>query len=132
TIYVHLKDSTPPQRVSDVWIKVRNKVLDVWPTMPSGTQGPFFDDEFGETYGIICALTGDGFTHREMRDYAEKIRARLLRMPEVSKIELIGVMDEKIYVEFSVSEILIVSLGLLVDDAMITVEMMISKLEEGM
>src|SRR5215475_8070227 len=59
TIYVHLKDSTPPQRVSDVWIKVRNKVLDVWHTMPVGTQGPFFDDEFGETYGIICALTSD-------------------------------------------------------------------------
>src|SRR5262249_8571795 len=51
-----------------------------------------------------CALTGDGFTHREMRDYAEKIRARLLRVQEVNKIELVGTVDEKIYIEFSVSE----------------------------
>ena len=103
-IYVHLKDSIPPQRVSDMWQEVRNKISDVWYTLPAGTQGPFFDDHFGETYGIICALTGDGFTHREMRDYAEKIRTRLLRAPDVSRIELIGTIEEKIYIEFSARE----------------------------
>jgi multidrug efflux pump len=104
-IYVTLKESIAPHRVSGTWDQVRNKIQDVWYTMPPGTQGPFFNDEFGETYGIICALTSDGFTHREMRDYAEKIRARLLRVPEVSKVDLIGTMDEKIYIEFSVGEI---------------------------
>ena len=103
-IYVHLKDSIPPQRVSDMWQEVRNKISDVWYTLPASTQGPFFDDQFGETYGIICALTGDGFTHREMRDYAEKIRTRLLRAPDVSRIELIGTIEEKIYIEFSARE----------------------------
>jgi len=105
TIYVNLKDSIAPQRVADVWYQVRKKVLDVWHTMPAGTQGPFFNDEFGDTYGIIYALTSDGFTHRQMRDYAEKIRARVLRVPEVNKVDLVGTVDEKIYIEFSVGEI---------------------------
>ena len=73
--------------------------------MPAGTQGPFFNDEFGDTYGIIYALTSDGFTNREMRDYAEKIRARLFRVPEVKKVELIGAQDEKIYIEFSINDL---------------------------
>ena len=61
TIYVNLKNSTPPHLVADVWYQVRKKVSDVWPTMPAGVQGPFFNDEFGDTFGIIYALTGDGF-----------------------------------------------------------------------
>jgi len=59
-------------------------------TLPSGVIGPFFDDEFGDTFGIIYGFTADGFTHRELRDYAEDIRGRLLSVPDVSKIEVLA------------------------------------------
>jgi multidrug efflux pump subunit AcrB len=101
TIYVTLKDGVQPQMVPDIWYQVRKKALDIWHTMPAGAQGPFFNDEFGDTFGIIYALTGDGFSQREMRDYAEKIRTQLFRVPEIKKIDLIGAQDEKIYIEFS-------------------------------
>lgn len=101
TIYVSLRDAVPPHMVPDIWYQVRKKVLDVWYTMPPGAQGPFFNDEFGDTFGIIYALTGDDFSQREMQDYAEKIRAQLFRVPEVKKIDLVGAQDEKIYIEFS-------------------------------
>jgi multidrug efflux pump subunit AcrB len=101
TIYITLRDGVSPQMVPDIWYQVRKKVLDVWYTMPAGAQGPFFNDEFGDTFGIIYALTGDGFSQREMRDYAEKIRTQLFRVPEIKKIDLVGAQDEKIYIEFS-------------------------------
>ena len=63
--------------------------------------GPFFNDEFGDTYGIIYGFTADGFTHRELRDYAEEARSRLLRVKDVAKAEFLGTQDERIYVEFS-------------------------------
>ena len=64
-------------------------------------QGPFFNDEFGDTYSLIFALTSDGFGNRELRDYAERVRAELLGVPDVAKIDLLGTQDEKIYLEFS-------------------------------
>lgn len=105
TIYVTVKGSSSPQTVTDTWYQVRKKVFDIWYTLPSGVQGPFFNDEFGDTYGIIYALASDGFSQREMRDYAEHIRADLLQAPDVSKVDLVGVQDEKIYIEFSIRAI---------------------------
>ena len=63
--------------------------------LPEGVQGPFFNDEFGDTYSLIFALTSDGFGQRELRDYAERVRAELLGVPDVSKIDLLGTQDEK-------------------------------------
>jgi multidrug efflux pump len=105
TIYVHLKGSVLPRQVPDIWYQVRKRVFDVWRTLPPGVLGPFFDDDFGDTFGIIYALTSDGFSQRDMRDEAEKIRARLLRVPEVSKVELIGAQDEQIHIEFSTAAV---------------------------
>ena len=68
-------------------------------------QGPFFNDEFGDTYALIFALTSDGFSHRELRDYAERVRAELLSVPDVAKIDLLGTQDEKIYLEFSTQQL---------------------------
>ena len=65
--------------------------------------GPGFNDEFGDVFGIIYGVTADGFTHRELKDYAEDIRSRLMQVPDVAKIEILGAQDEKILVEFSVS-----------------------------
>ncbi|HSR57665.1 MAG TPA: efflux RND transporter permease subunit, partial [Candidatus Binataceae bacterium] len=87
--------------VPDLWYQVRKKVGDIRQTLPQGVVGPFFNDEFGDTYGIIYGFTADGFTHRELRDYAEEARSRLLRVKDVAKAEFLGTQDERIYVEFS-------------------------------
>lgn len=101
TILVNLLGSTPKAQVSDIWYQVRKKVGDIKPFLPSTTVGPFFDDEFGDTYGIIYAFTADGFSHRELKDYVETVRDELLHVPDVAKIETLGAQDEKIYVDVS-------------------------------
>jgi len=101
TIFVYLLESTPKKDVPELWYQVRKKVGDIKQTLPQGVVGPFFNDEFGDTYGIIYGFTADGFTHRELRDYAEEARSRLLRVKDVSKAEFLGTQDERIYVEFS-------------------------------
>ena len=101
TIFVNLKDSTPPRDVPGVWYQVRKKIGDIRQTFPQGVIGPGFNDEFGDTFGIIYAFTASGFTHRELRDYVERARSRLLREPDVSKVEIFGAQDERIYIEFS-------------------------------
>ncbi|MBG0776749.1 MAG: efflux RND transporter permease subunit [Desulfovibrionaceae bacterium] len=101
TVFVTLRNVIPKAEVKDVWYQVRKKVGDIRHTLPQDIEGPFFDDEFDDTYGIIYGFTADGFTHRELRDYVEKARTRLLRVPDVSKIEVLGAQDERIYVEFS-------------------------------
>ncbi|MDR3437474.1 efflux RND transporter permease subunit [Telmatospirillum sp.] len=100
-IFVTLKDSTAPAAVADIWYQVRKKTGDIAYTLPSGTQGPFFDDEFGDTFGVIYAFTGDGFNYRDLKDYVESVRADLLRLPDVGKITLIGVQDEQVTIAFS-------------------------------
>lgn len=101
TILVLLKDSTPPSMVGDVWYQVRKKVSDVRHTLPAGTFGPFFNDEFGDVFGNIYAFTADGYSFAELKDYVEEIRKEVLRVPDVAKADVIGAQDQKIYVEFS-------------------------------
>ena len=101
TVFVYLLESTPKKDVPDLWYQVRKKVGDIRQTLPQGIVGPFFNDEFGDTYGIIYGFTAEGFSHRELRDYAEEARSRLLRVKDVSKAEFLGTQDERIYVEFS-------------------------------
>ncbi len=101
TIFVDLKQSTPPDAVPDVWYQVRKNIGDMRHTLPMGTVGPFLNDDFGSTFGIIYAFTADGFNFRELRDHVEAARSRLLQVPDVSKIEVLGAQDEQIYLEFS-------------------------------
>jgi len=105
TIFVNLKGSTPPSEVPDIWYQVRKNIGDIRRTLPDGVVGPGFNDDFGDTYGLIYGFTSDGFTHRELRDYVEDIRSRLLQAPDVSKIEILGAQDEQIYVEFSMPQL---------------------------
>jgi multidrug efflux pump subunit AcrB len=105
TIFVTVKGSTPPKEVPDIWYQVRKSVGDMRHTLPAGVVGPGFNDEFGDTFGIIYGFTADGFTHRELRDHVEAIRARLLRVPDVSKIEVLGAQDEQIIIEFSTEQL---------------------------
>ncbi|MBV8124761.1 MAG: efflux RND transporter permease subunit, partial [Paucibacter sp.] len=114
-IKVNLRDATPPKAVPDVWYQVRKKVGDISQTLPPGVQGPFFNDEFGDTFGNLYAVTGDGFSNAELRQFADAARNELLRVADVNKVDLIGKQDEKIYVETSNAKL--ASLG--IDPALI-------------
>ena len=100
-ILLELRESAPPKETAAAWYQVRKKIGDIKGTLPAGVVGPFFNDEFGDTYGSIFALSGDGFTYAEMKDYADKVRQELLAVGQVSKVELFGVQDEKINIIFS-------------------------------
>jgi multidrug efflux pump len=114
-IILELQDTAAPKDVPGIWYQVRKKVGDIRATLPAEVIGPFFNDEFGDVFGSIYAFTADGFTHSELRDYVERVRQELLRLPNVAKIELIGVQDDKIYIEFSTKKL--ASLG--IDPALI-------------
>jgi multidrug efflux pump len=101
TIFVNLRDSTPPADVPDIWYQVRKKVRDIARTLPQGVIGPAFDDEFGDTYGIVYGFTANGFSERELYDTVHEVRKQLLELPEISKIDILGAQDERVYVEFS-------------------------------
>ena len=100
-IFVIAKDTAPSTEMGEMFYQVRKKVGDIRNTLPDGVRGPFFNDEFGDTFGNIFALTGDGYTYAELKEHAERLRRDLLRLPDVAKVDLIGEQDEKIYVEMS-------------------------------
>jgi len=116
TIFVELEGSTAPDDVLETWYQVRKKVGDMRHTLPPGIVGPGFNDEFGDTFGIIYAFTADGFSHRELRDYVEDVRSQLLRVPDVAKVDLVGAQEERIFVEFAMDELA----GLGIDPAALT------------
>ncbi len=100
-IILELEDSSPPGEVAQVWYQVRKKVGDIRRLLPEEVVGPFFNDEFGDVFGTIYAITGDGFDLEELRRTAESVRQELLRVPDVQKIELFGVQDQRIFIEIS-------------------------------
>jgi len=100
-IIFQIKDNSRPAEVPNVWYTVRKKVGDMRSTLPSGVQGPFFNDEFGDVYGVIYALESEGFSPAELKVHADDVRQQLLRVRDVSKVELFGVQDEKVYIEVS-------------------------------
>ena len=98
---LELKDSTPPKDVTGTWYQVRKKVGDMRSTLPQGVIGPVFNDDFGDVYGSIFALSADGFSDEELRVFAESVRTQLLRVRDVAKVEVFGAQAEKIFVEIS-------------------------------
>ncbi|MBB1630238.1 efflux RND transporter permease subunit [Cupriavidus sp. UME77] len=101
TVIFQLKDTAPAKDTAQIWYTVRKKVGDIAQTLPPGVRGPFFNDEFGDVYGSIYALSADGFNYKELREYADLVRQQLLRVPSVAKVSLIGLQDEKVYIEFN-------------------------------
>ena len=100
-VIFQIKDHSRPGEVPDVWYAVRKKIADMKGTLPQGVIGPFFNDEFGDVYGVIYALEADGFSYAELKTFADAVRQQLLRVPDVAKVELFGVQDEKLYIEVS-------------------------------
>lgn len=94
-----VKDSSPPKEIPNLWYQVRKKVGDMRSTLPQGVIGPFYNDEFGDVYGSIYALSADGFSPEELRQFADRARSELLRVPGVAKVDLFGVQAEKIFLE---------------------------------
>ncbi|MAX56516.1 MAG: multidrug transporter AcrB [Alcanivoracaceae bacterium] len=95
------RDEMRSTDIDDLWYQVRKKVGDIRHTLPQDVRGPFFNDEFGTTFGNIYALTGKGFDYAIMKDYADRLQLALQRVDDVGKVELIGLQDEKIWVEIS-------------------------------
>src|SRR5206468_1684146 len=93
-------DNTPKEQIPDIWYQVRKKVADIKNTLPQGVVGPYFNDEFGDVFGIIYAFTADGFTRRELRDYVENIRTEIFTVKNAAKVQLLGAQDQKFYLEF--------------------------------
>lgn len=105
TIFVTLRGDTDPAVVPDYWYDVRKKIGDIRPTLPAGVIGPGFNDDFGDVFGIIFGFTADGFTQRELRDHVEDIRSKLLLVPDVAKIDILGAQDEQVCLEFSLDRL---------------------------
>lgn len=100
-VYVDLFDETPADQVEQTWLRIRAMMSDLQKDMPSEFRGFSFTDNFGDVFGSIYALTSDGFSPREMRDEAEKIRSLILQIPQTGKVNLIGARDQTVYLEFS-------------------------------
>jgi multidrug efflux pump len=109
-----LKDSTNPKEVPEIWYQARKKIGDMKLTLPQGVIGPFFNDEFGDVYGSIYALSADGFSEEELRQYTDRVRSAFLRVPDVAKVELFGVQPEKVFVE--IPQFRLAQLGLNLQD----------------
>ncbi|WP_442109287.1 efflux RND transporter permease subunit [Pseudomonas sp. NUPR-001] len=95
------RDSMHSADIPELWYQIRKKVADIRHTLPPGIQGPFFNDEFGTTFGNIYALTGEGFDYAVLKDYADRVQIQLQRVKDVGKVELLGLQDEKIWIELS-------------------------------
>ncbi|SDG90105.1 multidrug efflux pump [Pseudomonas benzenivorans] len=108
------RDSMHSAEIPELWYQVRKKVGDIRHTLPQGIQGPFFNDEFGTTFGNIYALTGDGFDYAVLKDYADRIQLQLQRVKDVGKVELLGLQDEKVWIELSNTKLATLGLPLAV------------------
>jgi multidrug efflux pump subunit AcrB len=104
-IYVNLKEDRPFAEIRPTWQEVRNLVGDIKGDLPQGAVGPFFNDRFDDVFGSIFALTSDDFSYEEMRERAEEARQIFLRLENVRKVDLIGVQEEKIYVEMETARL---------------------------
>ncbi|HCK31155.1 MAG TPA: multidrug transporter AcrB, partial [Acinetobacter ursingii] len=95
------KDSLKSDQIPDVWYNVRKKVGDIKQQLPAGVQGPFFNDEFGDTFGNIYVLTGKDYDYAVLKEYADRLQLQLQRVKDVGKVELVGLQDQKIWIELS-------------------------------
>ncbi|MBL6750224.1 MAG: efflux RND transporter permease subunit [Nevskia sp.] len=100
-VFVVLREDTPPREVKAIWYQVRKKVGDVAGSLPEGVEGPYFNDEFGDTYIAMYAFHAEGFSYAELKDYVDRARRAMLGVAGVEKVDLLGDQEPRIYVEFS-------------------------------
>ena len=102
-VYVDLKDEV--SNVNATWQRLRDKMDDVKPDLPEGTLGPFVNSDFGDVAIATIAITGEGFSYREMKDVAESFRKKLYQLPGVAKIDLLGTQDERVWLEIDTGKL---------------------------
>ena len=100
-ILFQVRDSSPPKEMPQIWYTVRKKLGDLRGTLPPGVVGPYFNDEFGDVYGSIYALSADGYSYAELKEHADQVRQRLLKVKDVNKVAIFGAQDEKVFVEIA-------------------------------
>lgn len=100
-IFLQLDDSAPPKQVADIWYTTRKRVSDMAGTLPRGVAGPFFNDEFGDTFGVLLAFSADGFKYAELKDFVIQVRQEMLKIPDVGKVQMFGVQPEKVFIDVS-------------------------------
>ncbi|MCX9154541.1 efflux RND transporter permease subunit [Niveibacterium sp. 24ML] len=100
-IFLIFKDSTSSTKLPDLFYQVRKRIGDIRYTLPAGVQGPYFNDEFGDTFGNIFALVGEGLSYADLKRYGDSIRGELLKVPDVSKVEFFGEQEQRVYIELS-------------------------------
>src|SRR5262249_13599215 len=100
-IFINLKGSQRGEAVKDAFYQARKKIGDIRQTLPEGVIGPFFNDEVGDTYISLYAVSGAGYGYPELKDIAKRARDILLRVPGVAKVDLMGLQDERIFIEVS-------------------------------
>ncbi len=100
-IFFGMNDAAPSSTVPEIAYQVRKRIGDIRNTLPQGVVGPFFNDEFGDTFGDIFAITGDGYSYADKKIYADRVRRELLRVPDVAKVDVLGEQEEKIDIELS-------------------------------
>lgn len=98
---VTFRDDTPPAEVPGLFYQIRKKMDDVRPSLPAGVIGPNVNDEYGDVDSILTMLTGDGVDYAQLKKVADALRQRLLKVPGVTKVNIYGVQQERIFVEFS-------------------------------
>jgi multidrug efflux pump len=112
TLIFQIAESAPPREIQQVWYSVRKKIGDMRATLPPGVIGPFFNDEFGDVFGVIYALQGEGYSPAELKREAENVRQQLLSVKDVSKVQLFGAQDERIYIEIPRRQLALLGLDL--------------------
>ena len=105
SVTVELNDTAKADKVRSTWLEVRAMVDDASADFPSGVRGPAYNDRFGDVYGNIYAFTGDGVTHRQLRDYVEDARSRVLTVKDAGRVEIVGAQDEVVYLDFSTRQL---------------------------
>ena len=98
-IYVNVLERHKVMR--PIWDDLRRKVEKASRELPQGVSGPFVNDEFGDVFGIVVGLSGDGYDYAELEDVADQVRDQLLRLDDVAKVEISGVQEERIFVEYN-------------------------------
>ncbi len=104
-VFFSVKDQTPSREIPGIWYQVRKKIGDIRHTLPAGVVGPSFNDEFGDTFGNIFALLGEGLDYAELKRFAEAIRNELLRVPDVGKVEFFGEQEPRVFIELSAARL---------------------------
>ncbi|MBE7199071.1 MAG: efflux RND transporter permease subunit [Parafilimonas terrae] len=101
TVFVQFRDTSKPSEMPAAFYQTRKRLGDIKGQFPAGMQGPFFNDEFGDVYGNIYAFTADGLSYRQLRDYVERVRTEILKVPDIGKTQILGTQNEAIFLDFS-------------------------------